>query len=347
MKKTIALSLAAVMLLSGCSSKTEESATLTSSQSSNTAFTNEPINSIPQTISKEKEEQFNQKCQKVIEAFVSSFKSVSPNVDVKYREPTVNYKSGNNYLTKLFSVKSGNNENERGLICFLDIFTDDEYEFFQTMRDVISFLEKNALDICGQNRFVIYINSQENGGGDIGIVFEENNASVSYANRNIRSAYSDRLKSIDILKDCDESLSLKGLIKFDDVSKLYEPYDVSCEYNGKTLTHKWYKIDEDENKPIFVTYIDDGTYNDMSDEELIYYAYNSVYNENNKVKFNEDGVYHFAYKSDEHDYPMACTIYYYSSEYFKEHSLMKWYGDYDRLNSNPLNEKLNAELKSK
>lgn len=316
---------AAVLLVSGCSES--------SSQSSSTE------NSI-HNIYRERGD-FIEKCEQTI-------KSLSDiNIEMgfpapQFAETRIQYESGDMYSSKLYTVKSGKNNDYRCILGFIDIYTTDEYEYFQVVKGFISFVNENALDLCGSNDFSIEVNGKVNGACDIGIVYENDYSSITYANRNVRSAYSERLKSIDILKDSREELTTLGLVNYEDVSKLYEPYDVSCEYQDKTLSHKWYKIDEDENNPVFVTYIDDGTYDDMSDDELVFYAYSASTSPSHNIKSSSDVTAYFAYKSKS---DIACSFRLNSSPILREYSYCSWNGDYERLNSNAYNKQCEMILK--
>lgn len=340
MKKCIiAAILAGAMLLSGCSrspsaddnSKQEEqSSSYSSTQTSESTSTNGTGESIDNSylIGKEQEEKFELKCKILLEILLDSM----PNT--LYDEPGVQYENASNCLSKVFVIK--NEDDDRILIGFLDIPSDDEYSFFQSAKGFISFVEDNVIEIAGRDQFMILINLQEDASFDIDIRHSGEVSSITYADRRIRSAYSDRFKSIDLFKDSAEHISLPGLIRYDDVSKLYEPYDISYEYNGKTLTHKWYKLEDEQN--LYVTYIDDGTYTNMSDEELIFYVYASSYVNGieGATQSLNDG-YYFAYKSGKE---VACEIRYYTLGNRIISFVCTWHGEYEHLNSNPLNTQL-------
>lgn len=285
---------------------------------------------------KAQREKFNKKCDKIIEQMEKSLSSTT-DFNMQFAVSSLQYDNSDKYSSKLYTIK-GDNEDDRYLLAFLDIYTTDEYEFFQATKEFISFVSQNALDICGRNQFVMEINSQENGLCDIGITYDTENSSITYTDRSTRSAYSERLKSIDILSDCNEQLTVSGLLNYDEVSKTFKAYDVSCEFQGKVLTHKWYNIEDGKNKNIFVTYIDDGTYDNLSDEELIYYAYNSAFTSNNvgATNYINDGHY-FAYKSSK---DVACSIRYYEYGGKMRGFYCTWGGEYEYLNSNPLNQEL-------
>lgn len=342
MKKAILSAvLAAVLLVSGCSDVSQVSTNENSSDIENNLSTVE--NNATQTGNKEREQLFNDKCEQITKAFSDSIVNASDEV-VQFNLSSIQYEVGNEYLSKLYTVKGGKNNNYRCAFGFIDIYTTDEYEYFQIVKGFISFVNENALDLCGSNNFSIEVNGKVNGAGDIGVVYEKDYSSITYANRNIRSAYSERLKSIEILKDSREELTTLGLVNYEDVSKLYEPYEVSCEFQGKTLTHKWYKIEDDKDDSVFVTYIDDGTYDDMSDDELVFYAYSASTSPSHNIKNGSDVTAYFAYKSKP---DIACSLHLNSSPILREYSYCSWSGDYERLNSNTYNKQFEMILKGK
>lgn len=340
MKKAILSAvLAAVLLVSGCSDASQLSISENVSVIDNNSST--ASNNVMQTGNKEREQLFNDKCEQITKAFSDSIVNASDEV-VQFNLSSIQYEVGNEYLSKLYTVKGGKNNNYRCAFGFIDIYTTDEYEYFQIVKEFISFVNENALELSGSNQFVIDVNAKEGGTCDIGIVYENDYSSITYANRNVRSAYSERLKSIEILKDSREELTTFGLVNYEDVSNLYEPYEVSCYYQGKTLSHKWYKIDEDENNPVFVTYIDDGTYDDMSDDELVFYAYSASTSPSHNIKSSSDVTAYFAYKSKS---DIACSFHLNSSPILREYSYCSWNGDYERLNSNAYNKQCELVLK--
>lgn len=338
-KALLSAVLAAVLLVSGCSDVSQVSTNENSSDIENNLSTVE--NNATQTGNKEREQLFNDKCEQIIKAFSDSIINASGEV-VQFNLSSIQYDDGNEYLSKLYTVKGGKNNNYRCAFGFIDIYTTDEYEYFQVVKEFISFVNENALELSGSNQFVIDVNAKEGGTCDIGIVYENDYSSITYANRNVRSAYSERLKSIDILKDSREELTTLGLVNYKDVSALYEPYEVSCDFQGKTLTHKWYKIEDDKDNSVFVTYIDDGTYDDMSDDELIFYAYSASTSPSHNNKNGSDVKTYFAYKSKS---GIACSFHLYSSPAFREYSYCSWAGDYERFNSNTNNMKYEMILK--
>lgn len=353
MKKTItALSLAAALLLSGCSGVSQESgnsatdessSSQTESSSSSTATSSSTSETSNDTSSDNKalEEDFNAMCKSIAEQVLSFTDTAGYSMELT--EPNVNY-NDDICLSKIYVAKvNGNDEDERILMAFLDINSTDEYEYFQSAKNFINFVDENALEICGRNQYMIAINPTENGDVDISIITNTNGINITYANRAIRSAYSDRFKSMDLFKDCNEQISLSGLIKFEDLPKNCVSYDISCEFQGKTLTHKWYQLENGDSDISFVTYIDDGTYDDMTDEELIFYAYMSIFDEQNKLDRYGNNFY-YAYKSGE---KLACSIIYYDSSAFRDWSSCRWIGEYERLNSHDYNIDLSNILTGK
>ncbi|MCM1276693.1 MAG: hypothetical protein NC299_15260 [Lachnospiraceae bacterium] len=356
MKKSILAGvLAAVMLLSGCSGVSEESgnstvesnsSSRTESSGSSTIISSSTSETSEVSISdnKELEEKFNAKCKAVAEQMFSFYENVGYSVELT--EPSVQYNNSDDSLFKIYVLKVSNaNEDERIAMAFLDTNSTDEYKYFQSVKNFINFLGENALEICGRNQYMLAVNSTESGTTEISVTVNVDKESVDvvYGNRAVRSAYSDRLKSIDILKDCSEQLSLPALLKFDDLPQNCVSYDITNEYQGKSLTHKWYRLDDGQDDHNYVTYIDDGTYDDMTDEELIYYAYSALLDPQNELDRYSNNFY-FAYKSGEE---LACSITYYVSSAFKDWSSCRWLGDYEDLNSNLLNTGLLNVLQGK
>lgn len=343
-KSVIAAAFAGIMFLSGCSgvsqdeynslieenSKLKESSSSLESTSSETS-TSETSNDTNSN-NKELEEKFNTKCKNIVEQMFSLYNTLDYSIELT--EPSVDYQNDNDCLSKIYVLKvNGNNEDQRFLMAFLDINSTDEYEYFQSAKKIINFVDENVLEICGRDQYMISINSTENGYTDISIYNKSSDVNIIYGNRAIQSAYSDRLKSMELFKDCDEQISLPGLIKFEDLPQDCVSYDITCEYKGKTLTHKWYKLDNGKDNHNYVTYIDDGTYDDMTDEELIFYAYISLFDEQNELNRYGNNFY-FAYKSGEN---LACSITYYVSSAFSDLSSCRWIGEYERLNSHDYN----------
>lgn len=344
MKKSVmAAALAGVMLLSGCSGTSQENSNSTNSANSNSQTGSSSSSSVNLSSTSEKsgdtnldnkefEDNFNAKCKNIVEQMLSIYDSMEYNVQLT--ESSANYNNDNDCFSKIYAVKvSGNSEDERLVVAFLDISNTDEYEYFQNAKNFISFVDENSLEICGRNQYMIAINATDMGYSDISISNSTSSKNIIYGNRAIQSAYSERLKSMEFLKDCDEQLSLPGLIKFADLPKNSVSYDITCEYQGKTLTHKWYKLDNGKDNHNYVTYIDDGTYDDMTDEELLFYAYVSLFDEQNELNRYGNNFY-FAYKSGEN---LACSITYYDSSAFRDWSSCRWIGEYERLNSHDFN----------
>lgn len=332
MKKTLLIvALAASLFLSGCSkvSQEEGNSTLIESTDNSNVLKND-----------ERKEQFATKCKEQIEQLEQLYAVFSD--DFQINEASVQCPENDMYTSKIYVAKTGANNNEdRMLMSFLEIYSDDEYEFFQATKEFISFVDENALDIAGRDQFMISINIQDNGTPSIAIMCQEDEVSIIYADRGIRSAYSDRFKSIDLFAECEEQIALPGLIKFDDLPNSCTPYDISCEYGGKTLTHKWYKIDDFTTNNTFVTYIDDGSYNDITDEELIYYAYISAFDPDNTDDSKMISEYYFAYQSGE---TVVCSIRY--MKLFKNLNSFScnWINEYEYLNDNEFNVNLKNSI---
>lgn len=349
--RLFAIVLGACFILSGCSSVSQENSSPNSEGSngsfplSSTAESSSSlitISSEPQAISDDQRREFDEKCEAIIEQLVDLM-SGTVGYNVQFTKPNVQYDNDDVSLSKIYVIKiSGNGEDYRHLYSFLDIYCEDEYLYFQAAKKFISFIDENAIEISGRDQYGIAINSNINNGiSDIGISRNEYGIDIVYGNRNIRSAYSDRLKNMELLKESNESLALPGLLKYDDLPKDVVPYDITVEYQGDSLTHKWYRLENGDDDKVFVTYIDDGTYDDMSDDELVYYAYNSILdpqNESDPSSF-ESYDFYFAYKSGE---GLVCSIHY--DPRFQEYSYVTWISQYDYLNSNPLNEELLREL---
>ena len=348
--RLFAIVLGACFILSGCSSVSQDNTSPNSEGSNNTfslSSTSESssslitISSEPQAISDDQRREFDEKCKDFFERTIDSM-PVPDGYSVQIIEPNVQYDNDDYSLSKIFVIRTyGNGEDERFLGSFLDIYCEDEYKYFQSVKKFISFIDENAIEISGRAHYGIAINSTRNRYFDINIMRDEYGIDIIYGNRSIRAAYSDRLKNMELLKESNESLALPGLLKYDDLPKDVVPYDITVEYQGDSLTHKWYRLENGDDDKVFVTYIDDGTYDDMSDDELVYYAYNSILdpqNESDPSSF-ESYDFYFAYKSGE---GLVCSIHY--DPRFQEYSYVTWISQYDYLNSNPLNEELLREL---
>ncbi len=323
-KSIIVVLLTACLFLSGCSevSQEESNSTLIESTDNSNVLKNDG-----------RKEQFATKCKEQIEQLEQLYVTFSD--DFKIEEASVQSPESDMYTSKIYVAKTGASNNEdRILMSFLEIYSDDEYEFFQAAKEFVSFVDENAVDIAGRDQFMISINIQDNGTSSISIMCQEGSTSIIYADRSIHSAYSDRFKSLDLFAECEEQISTLGLIRFDDLPKSCTPYDISCEYNEKTLTHKWYKIDDFTDNNIFVTYIDDGSYNDITDEELIYYAYISAFDPDNTDDSKMISEYYFAYQSGE---TVVCSIRY--MKLFKNLNSFScnWINEYEYLNDNEFN----------
>lgn len=354
MTKKIAAVLAACVFFTGCSGVSHESSSSIAEGSNSispilptTESDSLLISTIsePQTISDMEREEFNEKCKEYLGYFSMIFDSV------QLTEPNVQYDNDDISLSKIYVVKGDyDGKEERILLSFLDIYCEDEYTYFQSLKNFINFIDENAIEISGSDQYAISVNLNKDGDNwnkDIDIMCGESGSGVYstnilYRNRDIYAAYSDRLKNMEMLKDSRESISFSGLINYDDLPKDVVSYDITVQYEGKNLTHKWYKIEDDLSLYggiNFVTYIDDGTYNDISDEELVYYAYNSIFDPQNDLKKYNSYNFYFAYKSGKE---FVCLISY--DTWTKNFSYFVWNGQYDYLNSNPLNQELLNEL---
>ncbi|MBE6890032.1 MAG: hypothetical protein E7485_08480 [Ruminococcaceae bacterium] len=319
-KSILAMVLAAVLCFSGCSGN--------SSSGGETSIT--------QHVNREElKVGFEKKCDTLVNSFMTS--SQSTDFDVKLTVPRVNYEDDAYSLSKIYVVSAtGNDEDERALISFLDIYCEDEYQYFQTLKRYIEFISENAIDISGREQYIISVNATESGIVDIGITCSSYGASIVYGDRSIKSAYSSRLKNMELFKDSSESIAIRGLIKFEDLPSDVVSYDITVMYNDKAITHKWYSLDNDGDK-VFVTYIDDGTYDNLTDDELLYYAYSAVHDKQNELEsLNE---FCFAHKSGE----LVGNISYFNHS-FGNVAYAHWSGQYEHLNSDPLNQSLLSEL---
>jgi PBP1b-binding outer membrane lipoprotein LpoB len=336
-KRFVAIVLGICFIVSGCSDNSKESNSSIQDRTNSTTsdFQTEEINSSPIDNNNERKEEFDKKCKELTEQFISSIPETA-GYSMQLTEPEIEYDTYGGDLSKIYVIKAnGNGEDERLLIGYLDIFSDDEYAYFQAAKKYIEFIDENAIDISGRENYYIMINTTIDKKYDIYIYRANDNVKITYGDRHIHSAYSERLKNMDLFKECSESISLPGLVKFDDLPKDTASYEITVEYNGKSLSHKWYKLEDCDSDTVFVTYIDDGSYDGISDDELLYYAYSSIIDPQNKL--NDYSFYDFiiAYKSGEH---FAGSITY--SPYFSKHSYATWVERYEHLNDNAFNRKL-------
>lgn len=322
MKKVIlALCLFTCALISGCSSASQNSVSTTSDDEA----------TAPQS-----EEDFYQKCANDVQALKLSMSSSG--YDIKVKEPDVQYEGDS--PNKIYVLEADGADNkDRILVGYMDIYYDDEYKYFLSAKNFINYIKGNAIEISGSDQYWITINKGENGLSDIFLSHTENQNSIIYRDRSIRSAYSERFKSIDGFADYNESLALPGLLLFDDLPGNIQTFDVTVRYNNKDVTHKWYKVENGEHDINFVTYIDDGTYENVSDDELVYYAYNAIYD--SELELSEYSFYDFylANKSGEVQFSL-----FYSPRY-GDLSYAYWLNEYEQLNSNQLNKSLLEEFK--
>lgn len=315
MRKSIFIMvLAAILCFSGCSGNLSSGGETSITQPTNT---------------EELKTAFDKKCDTIANSFVASFQSTS--FDVKITVPSVSYEDDAYSLSKIYVVSAtGNGEDERALISFLDIYCEDEYQYFQTLKRYIEFISANAIDISGREQYIVNVNATDLGIVDIGITCDSYGVDIVYGDRHIKSAYSNRLKNMELLKDSSESIALRGLIKFEDLPSDVVPYDITVMCDDKAITHKWYSLDNDGDR-VFVTYIDDGAYDNITDDEFLYYAYSAVLDKQNELETSND--FCFAYKSGE----LVGEISYYNYS-FGSSAYAYWGSPYEYLNSDPLNE---------
>lgn len=321
--------LAAVLCLSGCSNNLPSG----SSEIISSEIVSSGEVSITQATNPDKNNaEFEKKCNDIMDLFLAY--SQSSDFDVKLTAPNVNYQDDEHSLSKIYVASdTSDSEEDRVLIGFLDIYSEVEYQYFQILKRYIEFISENAIDISGGEQYFIYVNATSVGNMDIGINCNTYGASISYGDRHIKAAYSNRLKNMELFEDSNETIALTGLIKFEDLPNGTVSYDITAAYNNdKVIAHKWYSLDNGSDK-VFVTYIDDGTYANITDDELLYYAYNAVVDKQNELK--SWNYFYFAYKSGE---PIGYISYYnaYTSQYSSAYA--SWYGEYEHLNSAPANE---------
>lgn len=342
-KSVLALLLVGALLLSGCSGVSQESGISTpaeSTKSGSTSSTSSVVSSVPTGGDKD-QEKFDHKCKTIIEQMIGSMNEYSYSVQTD--ESSLQYDDNEISLSKILVEKvSGVGEEGRALFAFIDIYSEDEYQYFQTIKNFINFIDENAVEISGSSLYFIAINATENAEIDISITRDEYGTDITYGDRRIQAAYSERLKSMDLLKDSDEQITLPGLIKYDDLPSNVNSYDITVKYQDKELTHRWYKLENGKDDIVFVTYIDDGTYDNISDEDLIYYAYNSILDPKNELNQHSSYDFYIAFKSVKE---VACSAYYSYSSLFAEYNSLHWIGQYEHLNSNPLNQELLGILK--
>ena len=333
MRKSIFITmvLAAALCFSGCSNNSPKSENVPSENPSGGEVSNIEVPITPSVNSGKDNAEFEKKCNDIMDLFLAY--SQSSDFDVKLTAPNVNYQDDEHSLSKIYVASdTSDSEEDRVLIGFLDIYSEDEYQYFQILKRYIEFISENAIDISGGEQYFVYVNATSVGNMDIGINCNTYGASISYGDRHIKAAYSNRLKNMELFKDSDETIALMGLMKFEDLPKDTVSYDITAAYNDKAITHKWYSLDNGDDK-VFVTYIDDGTYANITDDELLYYAYNAVVDKQNELK--SWNYFYFAYKSGE---PIGYISYYnaYTSQYSSAYA--SWYGEYEHLNSAPANE---------
>ena len=336
MKKAfLSLTLVAMLALSGCS---DNSGIFTSNYSGNALGSS-------QIISEHKKAEFYERCDNQNNQFISSQNNAGFS-EINCSVSSVQYEDGNCFLSKIYVFKSGDSTDSRMTVGYIDIYSEDEYDFFKAAKGFICFVKENAIDISGRSNFSIVINPKKDAAGnfyDISVLYSDGSSSIDYSSRKLRSAYSERFKSIEFLEGSRQSLSLLGLIDYDDVSKIYDPFSISTKLQEKVLSHTWYKVEEDKEDTVFVTYIDDGTYGNMADDELVYYAF-SVANELSKTEpYLSDITVYFANKSNKDK--IACSLHYYQAKNRIQYSNCTWFGEYERLNENSLHIYLEKLLK--
>lgn len=184
----ISLAIAAGLALSGCSDGSG-------------IYTSDNLSAL-QTISEQKKAAFYEKCDGLMEQLAAAQKD-NEYAKISYTTPSVQYKDGDKSSSKMYVVKMEKSD-ERAVIGYIDIYAEDEYEFFKTAKDYILFVKENALDVSGRNNFSVTINPKENAVGsfyDIAVWYENGASSIVYSSESLFSAYSERFKGIDFLKD--------------------------------------------------------------------------------------------------------------------------------------------------
>lgn len=281
-----------------------------------------------------REENFELKCSTVCEQLRTN------NADfftTKFDKSSVQYQSGEIYLSKILNItaidlQSGEKTGKSSAAAFMNIYSESEDDIFKAVTNFLSFVEENLSKISENNDFSAYFFINDNEHFDINITFRENKYAITFSDKNVRAAYSEMFKAVKKFEDSSQGLTFNGLIKYNAVTEQYAPFDISCDYEGKTLSHKWYKV-EAPGGFFFVTYIDDGSYDDMSDEELIYYAYKASRDPANYTENTTRNTYYFAHKSG---YDLACAITFSLGDNASKDNSCSWYGDYKRLSANPL-----------
>lgn len=283
---------------------------------------------------------FDEKCEKFF-----SFMNTAQ-FDFDYAESSAKYDDLDNSVSKIYVVSSPeNNGEERILVAFLDIFTDDEYQYFQCVKDFISFIDDNLVEISGRSEcpYQVSVNSTINDDGlgyiDISISCDTNRANVIYGNRAIKLAYSDRINNMGIFEKINEIIAVKGLLNFAELPEDTVSYDITVNRTGIEHTHKWYTMQDGEDT-VFATYIDDGTYQEITDDELIVYAYNSIFDTQNKL--NKYDTYYF-YIAKQTGEPI-CRIEFWTS--VPNLSTVTWSNGYEHLNDDPYNQQHLEVLKN-
>lgn len=194
MKRAIlSLAIAAALVLSGCSDGSE-------------IYTSDNLSAL-QAISEQKKAAFYKKCDGLMEQFAVAQEDMGYD-KVSYTSSSVQYKDGDKSSSKIYVVKMGKSD-DRAVFGYIDIYTDDEYEFFKTAKDYILFVKENALDVSGRSDFSVTINPKENAVGsfyDIAVWYSDGASSIAYSSESLFSAYSERFKGIDFLKDSQQNV---------------------------------------------------------------------------------------------------------------------------------------------
>lgn len=189
MKRAIlSLAIAAALALSGCSDGSG-------------IYTSDNLNAL-QIISEQKKAAFYEKCDGLMEQLAAAQEDMGYD-KVSYTSSSVQYKDGDKSSSKMYVFKMEKGD-DRGVIGYIDIYTDDEYEFFKTAKDFILFVKENALDVSGRSDFSVTINPKEKAVGifyDITVLYANGASSIFYSSESLCSAYSERFKGIDFLKD--------------------------------------------------------------------------------------------------------------------------------------------------
>ena len=324
------------MLLTGCA-KSSTVSTETSARSSNSSVISNELNEITNDT---RVSEFEQNCSTATKLYQEYLLT---GTGAEISESSAKYDCGSDCLYKIYVVDCGEESSDgKGVWAFFDINTNDEYQYFVAVKDFANYIVENVVDISGDDNYIISVNAGEYMLADLQIIGWDSNVNIIYGSRELKSAYSQRLKNMDAFKDCEERYTLSGLRRYDDLPSNTQSREISVEYESKKLVHKWYEITDADNSLAFVTYIDDGTYDNVSDDELIAFLYGSISEHQSEMDSVKQTSFYF-YITDKSGTIDICTVFYYSS--FSGFSNVYWSGDYSHLNDNSLNISMFQALK--